>query len=62
MIIIVIINILVIIACFVLLIMSLLNLFPKWIAFPLLLLSILFFVHLLNERRRFKGFNSANRV
>ncbi|MCD8500832.1 MAG: hypothetical protein LRY71_03060 [Bacillaceae bacterium] len=35
---------------------SLLRILPIFIASPLLLLSILFTVHSINERRRFRGF------
>jgi hypothetical protein len=45
-------------ASFYLVILSILNLFPKLIAFPLLFLFITILIHLFNERHRFKGFRS----
>ncbi|MDQ0255391.1 uncharacterized protein (DUF983 family) [Evansella vedderi] len=54
----IIITIITIIVSFYLVIISFMNIFPTWIALPLLLLSILFLVNLLNGRHRFKGFRS----
>ncbi|UTR13104.1 hypothetical protein MM300_01935 [Evansella sp. LMS18] len=45
-------------ASFYLVVLSILNLFPKLIAFPLLFLFITILIHLFNERHRFKGFRS----
>ncbi|WP_199228158.1 hypothetical protein [Salipaludibacillus keqinensis] len=37
-------------------VMSLMNLFPIWLSFPSLFLSIYITVHAFNNRHRFKGF------
>lgn len=43
--------------CYVLFLLSVLRFIPLLLAVPLLFVSILFTVHLFNERRRFKGFS-----
>ncbi|MBM7631528.1 MULTISPECIES: hypothetical protein [Geomicrobium] len=46
-----------IVVSYVLFLMSVLRFIPLWVAVPLLFISILFTVHLFNERKRFKGFS-----
>ncbi|TMW72935.1 hypothetical protein [Alteribacter natronophilus] len=46
-----------ILASFCLTLLSLMNIFPKWVAMPLLLGTIVFTAHTINHRHRFKGFN-----
>ncbi|MCD8508550.1 MAG: hypothetical protein LRY73_00635 [Bacillus sp. (in: Bacteria)] len=51
-------NIIVILISFYLVIISFMNIFPIWIALPLLLLSIFILINLINGRHRFKGFRT----
>ncbi|MBU9713280.1 hypothetical protein [Evansella tamaricis] len=56
-----IINAIGILISFFLVVLSLLNIFPKLVAIPLLFLFIVLSVHLINDRHRFRGFKSTRR-
>ncbi|PYZ99150.1 hypothetical protein CR205_03820 [Alteribacter lacisalsi] len=53
-------GIVLILASFCLVVLSLMNIFPKLIALPLLLGTIVFTVHTFNHRHRFKGFHGGS--
>ncbi|WP_157811943.1 hypothetical protein [Alteribacter populi] len=56
----IIIGIILILVSFCFLVLSLMNIFPKWLSIPALLGSILFTVNLINQRHRFKGIKRFN--